>query len=304
MAGPYEPAILTETTMWPMPFIVGSPRSGTTLLRLMLDAHSLLAIPPETGFIPALGVPTCSSDLSVDKFFEIVTSFSDDAPVWHDFQLAAEDFRRELHRLSPFTSSEGLRCFYRMYARRFDKPRYGDKTPTYCRCLPMIEQLLPEAAFIHIIRDGRDATLSLREMWFAPGKDIKVLATFWRDNVLAGREGGRQIRRYTELRYERLILEPTAELQRICDFLELPYESTMERHFERAPMRLAEHRERVQRNGHVLVTHEQRLWQQRATTMPLDAGRIGKWRLEMTENEHRLFREVAGPLLDELGYDC
>ena len=54
----------------------------------------------------------------------------------------------------------------------------------------------------------------LREMWFAPGKDIKVLATFWRDNVLAGREGGRQIRRYTELRYERLILEPGMCLSR------------------------------------------------------------------------------------------
>jgi hypothetical protein len=190
-----------------------------------------------------------------------------------------------------------------MYARRFDKPRYGDKTPTYCRLMPVIEQLLPEAAFIHVIRDGRDASLSLREMWFAPAKDIQALATFWRDNVLAGREGGRQVQRYIELRYERLILEPTAELRRICAFLELPYESTMERYFERAPMRLAEHRERVRRDGRVLVTHEQRLWQQRATTMPLDAGRIGKWRMEMTEDECRSFYEVAGHLLDELGYE-
>jgi hypothetical protein len=288
--------------MWPMPFIVGAPRSGTTLLRLMLDAHSLLAIPPETGFIPAVTPPAFSGNLSADVFFKLVTSFSADAPAWHDFQLEAEDFRRELNKFSPFTLSEGLKCFYRMYARRFDKPRYGDKTPTYCRLMPVIERLLPEAAFIHVIRDGRDASLSLREMWFAPAKDIKALATFWRDNVLAGREGGRQIKRYIELRYELLILEPTAELRRICAFLELPYESTMERYFERAPMRLAEHRERVRRDGRVLVTHQQRLWQQRATTMPLDAGRIGKWRMEMTEDEHRSFREVAGDLLDELGY--
>jgi hypothetical protein len=53
----------------------------------------------------------------------------------------------------------------------------------------------------------------------------------------------------------------------------------------------------------VLVTHEQRLWQQRATTVPLDAGRIGKWRMEMTEDECRSFYEVAGHLLDELGYE-
>lgn len=79
--------------MWPMPFIVGSPRSGTTLLRLMLDAHPLLAIPPETGFIPAVTPPRCSGNLSADAFFEIVTSFSADAPAWHDFQLEAEDFR-------------------------------------------------------------------------------------------------------------------------------------------------------------------------------------------------------------------
>jgi hypothetical protein len=270
----------------------------------MLDAHSLLAIPPETGFIPAAAALTCSSCSLADKFFEIVTSFPPDAPAWHDFLLAAQDFRTELDGLSPFTLSEGLRSFYRMYARRFGKPRYGDKTPTYCCWLPVIEQLLPEAAFIHVIRDGRDAALSLREMWFAPGKDIKVLAKFWRDNVLAGREGGRQIKRYIELRYERLIYQPTAELRRICDFLELPYESTMERYFERAPKRLAEHRERVQKDGQVLVSHEQRLWQQRGTTIPPDVGRIGKWRLGMTENEHRLFREVAGDLLDELGYGC
>jgi Sulfotransferase family len=300
-----SPIIRPEASVLPMPFVVGSPRSGTTLLRFMLDAHSLLAIPPETGFVPAVAELACSGEAgeaSIDKFLEIVTSFPPDAATWIDFELAIEEFRIELRKLSPFTLTEGLRCFYRMYARRFGKPRYGDKTPTYCCWLPLIERLLPEAAFIHVIRDGRDAALSLRQMWFAPGNDMKVLAEFWRDNVLAGRKGGQQVKRYVEVRYERLIHHTAAELRRICEFLQLPYESTMERYFERAPQRLAEHRARVRKDGSVIVTHEQRLWQQRGTTVPPDVGRIGKWRLEMTDNEQRVFREAAGSLLDELGY--
>ena len=172
-----------------MPFIVGAPRSGTTLLRLMLDANSQMAIPPETGFIPALAAISQSDDMSLETFLETVTSFPPEASNWLDFGISQEAFRLELAFLSPFTPSEGIRCFYRTYAGRFAKPRYGDKTPAYCHSIPLIEQMLPEAAFIHVIRDGRDSCLSLRPMWFSPGPDMKVLADYWRKNVLAARAG-------------------------------------------------------------------------------------------------------------------
>src|SRR5688572_7375160 len=165
-----------QTPCAPLPMIVGSPRSGTTLLRLMLDAHPELAIPPETGFL-VLGEQLAEEgEAARDQFFAAVTGYPPDAPAWLDFGIPAETFRLRLRQLDPFTVSDGFRLFYRMYAQRFGKPRGGDKTPMYCRHLQAIERLLPEARFVHIIRDGRDAAVSLRRQWFSPGHDIQTQA--------------------------------------------------------------------------------------------------------------------------------
>ena len=145
-----------------MPIIVGSPRSGTTLLRLMLDSHPDMAIPPETGFL------TIGPDLAlVEKdprrhFAQSLINFPPDAPGWSDFRISEEDFTAKIEALEPFTVADGFRCFYQLYAERFGKVRWGDKTPLYLLNMPMIESLLPEAHFIHIVRDGRDCAASLR----------------------------------------------------------------------------------------------------------------------------------------------
>jgi Sulfotransferase family len=79
----------------PMPFVIGAPRSGTTLLRFMLDAHPELAIPPETGFL-ALGdhldAALTSGEERRRAFFALVTSFPPDAPGWRDFGIAEDRF--------------------------------------------------------------------------------------------------------------------------------------------------------------------------------------------------------------------
>lgn len=156
----------------PAPFIVGSPRSGTTLLRFMLDAHPELAIPPETGFIvPVSRLPWRSNTLR-HAFFQIVTRYPIEAPGWADFGLNTTDFWEALLQIEPFTVSAGLRCFYQTYAARFSKPRWGDKTPEYGRHLKYIEQILPEAHFIHLIRDGPVAPASVvctRHRYQIPG---------------------------------------------------------------------------------------------------------------------------------------
>lgn len=90
---------------------------------------------------------------------DLVTSFPESAPAWPHFQIDAEEFRKALEAIQPFDLGEGERAFYRLYAATQNQPRYGDKTPTYCQQSCRIEELLPEAHFIHIIRDGRDASL-------------------------------------------------------------------------------------------------------------------------------------------------
>lgn len=286
----------------PMPMIVGSPRSGTTLLRFMLDAHPALAIPPETGFLNLGPKLRGRGNTLRDEFFQALIGYPEPFPAWPDFEIAEEDFWRALTQIVPFTISEGYRAFYRLYAARFDKPRWGDKTPLYCLDLETIREVLPEARFIHIIRDGRDAALSLRRMWFSPGKGIEAQAAYWRKCVLAARQAGVGRPDYLEVRYEALILNPRETLDRVCAHVGLSFDDAMLSYYTRSPERLREHKGRSHPDGTPKLSQEQRLRQQMRTTTPPDPSCIFAWKREMSVEQRERFQSVAGDLLRELGY--
>lgn len=287
----------------PMPVVVGAPRSGTTLLRLMLDAHPDLAIPPETSFVVAASALDESTHDARARFVDTVTAYPSHAPNWGDFGVAREALAEAVQGLQPFTVADGLRAFYRLYAQRFNKPRWGEKTPDYSLHIDAIGSLLPEARFIHLIRDGRDVAASWRQQWFTPGHDPEVLARAWVDRVQAARHAGLGNPRYTEVFYEDLVDRPEPVLRQLCLFLDLPWSIQLLNHQERAPKRLEEHRARISRDGSVVVSHEQRLRQQRRTMEGPSTGRIGSWREELSEEEIRRFERIAGHLLIELGYE-
>jgi hypothetical protein len=284
----------------PMPVIVGAPRSGTTLLRLVLDAGSRLAIPPETGFIPRV-VAACSDARgdARESFFSVVTGASS----WGDFHLSEEEFRESLGAIEPFSISEGLRSFYRLYARKVNKPRWGDKTPNYSLHLDEVERCLPEAHFIHIIRDGRDVAVSVKGLWFAPGDDAEALALDWRRRVEVARRQGQSCRRYMEVRYEELVTDMTPVLRRICEFISLPYEPEMESYYLHAQRRLEELNGRTREHGRPLITKDELLHLHRYTSSRPDPSRIGRWKGVMSGRERSAFESVAGGTLKELGYE-
>ena len=155
----------------PVPFIVGVGRSGTTLLRLMLDAHPDLAIPGETHFLLDL-LAQNENGPARDRIFRAMI----EAPTWPNLAVSESTFKAALDEVEPFSVPDAIRTFYRLYAQRFGKDRWGDKTPPYRSCMTGIQQLLPEAYFIHIIRDGRDVALSYRGLWFGPGDGIEAQA--------------------------------------------------------------------------------------------------------------------------------
>lgn len=294
---------LSERSRLPMPVIVGSPRSGTTLLRLMLDAHPELAIPPETGFL-VLGSKFQGTGQSLrENFFRALTNYPEAMPVWPDFEIPEEAFRVALTEVNPFTIPDGFRAFYRLYAARFGKPRWGDKTPLYCLELNTIRQLLPEARFIHIIRDGRDAALSLRPMWFSPGWEMETQAAYWRNCVLTARRAGLNHPDYLEIRYEDLILRTEKTLRRICTHAGLSFDHGMVSYHTRSPERLREHKGRWRPDGSLFLSQEQRLSQQKRAAEPLDPDRVFAWKREMSAEERAKFQSVAGDLLKELGYE-
>jgi hypothetical protein len=280
-----------------MPVIVGVPRSGTTLLRMMIDAHPDVAIPPETGFLPALADldPTMDSSRTA---WQIITGFH----TWPDFQLDPPVLRATLDRLSSTTPADAARAFYRLYAGRFGKSRWGDKTPTYGTALDRIASLLPEARFIHIIRDGRDVMLSVRSLWFRPGDSVEACAEDWTARLERTRALGAQVSGYLEIRYETLVTYPEQTLKEVCRFLDLAFAPQMLTYHISAGARLDEHQPRYAGDGREFVSRAQRVNNQRFVMEPPRLDRIGRWKRELDEAELTRFEAVAGEWLDRLGY--
>ena len=283
----------------PAPFVVGVGRSGTTLLRLILDAHPQLSLPPETGFlIPFLARGHGAMPGSREELLATVTGFH----TWPDFGITTGEYERGLARIEPYDPAEGVRLFYRLYAARHGKALWGDKTPAYGPYLEGLHRLLPEARFVHIFRDGRDVALSLSQVWFAPARDAAGLGRFWEQRFTEIRRAGRRVPHYLEVRYEDLVLAPRRTLEAICSFLDLPYHPALEAHSQGAARRLAEVADQRLPDGRI-IRRETRLFQQRHAVSPLDASLIGRFRREMTLRERRELEGVAGRLLFELGYE-
>jgi hypothetical protein len=253
--------------MLPAPFIVGVPRSGTTLLRLQLDAHPELAIPPATGF-GELAARFDGKAVTPDVLLEAMSEL----PTWCDFHVERDVLAEAFEEIPSFGLGPGIRAFYRLYAAAHGKERYGDQTPGHTAHMEVLARVLPEARFIHIIRDGRDVAASRRGHSFAPGKgEIVAIAAEWRDTLWRARRAATRLSHYLEIRYERLVAEPEAVLRELCDLLELSFDPAM-----LAEMRTAE-------------------------AEPV-RSRVGRWRHALTEHDVTRFERFAGGALLQEGY--
>jgi hypothetical protein len=282
----------------PAPFVVGVPRSGTTLLRLMLDAHPELAIPPETHFIPAV-IRAVRRDRSADQVAHAMTKHRR----WADFGLDADELRERVRALDPLEAGPALRAFYEMYAAGQGKPRWGDKTPGYATRMRRIQRALPEARFVHVIRDGRDVVVSRNRRSRDP-LPADVAARRWKRRVISTRRRAEGVEHYIEVRYEELVGEPEATLRRVCAFVELPFGEAMLRYHERAAERLAEiDRDLPAKGGSHELDAEARMAAHARAEEPPAPERIGAWREEMAPEDVAAFEAEAGALLEDLGYN-
>lgn len=287
----------------PAPFVVGAPRSGTTMLRLMLDAHPELAIPPETYFITKAqkawrAAARRPGDDRVDAFLDAVTGHKR----WPDFHLDADEFRQRVEERRPKRLGEGVRCFYEMYAEKIGKPRWGDKTPFYVRKMDVIHRVLPEARFVHLIRDGRAVALSIKDLWFGPDT-IEGCAEFWVARLDEARARARDLPHYMEVIYEDLVRDPEPNLRRIAEFIEVPFDERMVRFYENVDERIALETppEEEAPDGRIVST-EERLKIMENLKRPPDPSRIDRWKTEMSAEDLAKFEAIAGGRLRELGY--
>lgn len=260
--------------------VLGVSRSGTTLLKAMLDAHSQLAIPSESYFIPQLwdrhgAHPRREAFVDDLRRLERIREWGVDP----------EEVRARLSERPSF--AEAVQAIYAIYAESRGKPRFGEKTPLYMQHLDVLARAFPGARYVHIVRDGRDAALSLLAMARRPRfnlsrpRGIGDFACAWRREVRAAQRFGRD-HPYLELRYEELVAEPEARLREVCAFLNLEYEPEMlEYHRRQDPALSADH--------------------PRLAQPPVRDVR--SWRREFPPEDSELFEAIAGDLLTELGYE-
>ena len=223
---------------------------------------------------------------------------------WGDFELASEAMLERLRAVAPLEApGDAIRAFYGYYAERQGKPRWGDKTPGYATKMRRIWRALPEARFIHMIRDGRDVAVSLERRQSGPlhrgGRepleppDPQDAQTRGDPAALHGAplRGPRQRTR-------------RASCGKVSAFVELDYDPAMLSYHERSQERLRElERPLRAEEGKRGLTAESRLESHALTAEPPRTDRVGAWREELAPEDVAIFEKRAGKLLEELGYD-
>jgi hypothetical protein len=266
-------------------FVVGAQRSGTTLLRLMLNNHPALHVPFESRFIPDLARdPDSAAPLDDMRTRRLLQRIGEDAFVRKGRLLPDPD---AVHARRPATYAGLVDAMFMHLARVHGKSRWGDKTPSYVLEMETLWGLFPGARFIHLVRDGRDVALSLRGVSWG-SRDLLRVAQDWRWKVTLGRKLGAMMPgRYLELRYEALVQDPAPVLRRICAFLGEDY----------APEMLDYHR-----RAEAEMPVESLQWHRSSVLAP-DAAKAGAWRRAMGRADQRVFDDAAGDLLADLGYE-
>jgi hypothetical protein len=282
----------------PAPFVCGVTRSGTTLVRLMLDSHPDVAIPGETHWLPKLIKAQERRKQSATELADLII----DHKRWGDFQLDANQLRERFAALDPVTAADAIRAFYMLYAEREGKSRYGDKTPGYVQEMRRIQRVLPEARFVHIIRDGRDVSLSHMRMNWGP-ETYAQSARLWRNRIRKARKMAPSINHYMEIKFEDLVADTEGVLRRVCEFVELDFDPVMLDYHERAEGRLAEKARELPRRNRPPQPAAARLESHRLAKEPPRSDRVGMWRERMTSEEVAEYEAVAGDMLLATGYE-
>lgn len=263
-------------------FVVGCPRSGTTLVREILDGHPRLAVVNESHFIMGVAPRPWRRRrrVTVEDLLE--------HPRAHRWEVDPEEMRRCVVDAGPTTDGFGdvIDAVLRAYATCRGKVRWGDKTPGYVSYVAELARWFPTAQFVHVIRDGREVAASLAERPWG-SRSPTTGAFWWVHKVRAGRAAGRRLGRdrYLEIRLEDLTADPATTVGELCDFLG-----------EEPSASMLDYPDRLSRSGRPLVSQERHL------RLPPTSG-LRHWRDGMSAREAASVEAVCHRTLADLGYE-
>ncbi|MDH2423870.1 sulfotransferase [Sphaerisporangium sp. TRM90804] len=270
-------------------FVIGCPRSGTTMLQLMLHSHERIAVPPETRFLlQAYYHRRVHGDMrDADNRRRLAEWIvTDKTTKFRELGLDRKAYVRKVVE-GPGSLGSVTGEAFRAYAERFGKPRWGDKRPSYFKHVGLLLRLFPDAQFVHLVRDGRDCVASLKEMpWYT--HDVFHAIANWAEAIDHGRRYAAALPAdsYHEMRYERLTADPEGELGKLCAFLGEEYDPAM-----CEPRRMA-----------TTAVPAHKVWHSN-THNEITPARVGSWADRLEPWEISLCETVLGRRLRAYGYE-
>jgi hypothetical protein len=279
--------------MEPFVFLVGCARSGTTLLQRIVDAHPQIAVTPELHWITDRFKNGSWMAPEGEVTADLLAALAEHKR-FRQLECSRQEFAGLLEAGRPVPYPTFLNRLFALYGRKKGKPLVGNKTPAYVQRLAILHALWPVARFVHLIRDGRDVCLSVRDWNHAPraagryttwaDDPVVTTALWWKRKVGRGIQKGRPLGAslYYEMRYEDLVSQPAQACAGLCAFLGVTYDDAMLRFHEGRT-----------RNDPGLDA--KRAWR------PITAG-LRDWRSQMPAGDIERFEAAAGDLLEQLGY--
>ena len=273
-------------------FIVGANRSGTTLLRLLLNAHSQVAIPDEINYFYSFRHANYyrweAPGLSAGQFEAFVDDFlRSNRPVTPELDLDA--LRTDILG-GPVDLRRPYKLLLEAWARHHGKARWGEKTPGNVYNAHYIVAMFPDAHFIQIVRDPRAVVHSMQKTSFFPD-DVVFNAYNLRKSLAEGRSHFETTvppaQRLT-IRYEDLVQAPVPTLRRVCSFAGLEYEDQM----------LTFHQDASQ-----YMTEAAASSFNAAATRPISANRTDAWRHRLSAAEVTMIEHIHEAFMAEFRYE-
>jgi hypothetical protein len=264
----------------PVVFVGGSERSGTTLLRNMLTAHPALAVPNESPFVfrTHRQLEWRGQENDVELAWRLIR----ETPRFHQWEMPVGEAERLLEQHPPTSYADLVRTLFAAYARWRGKDLSGDKTTGNALWFQWLAERFPTSRFVHIVRDPREVCMSRVVQIFNSG-GLPGAARHWRDHVAAARAAAVVLGdRLLEVRYEELVREPAAQLERLCEFVGIPFDPAMLDHGA-SPEVIPQHRFDVHARE------------------PLQGG-LRPWRTELSRDDVSVIEFIASDLMEQVGY--
>jgi hypothetical protein len=267
-------------------FVLGAQRSGTTLVRLILNAHPLIAIPEEATFLMPFLCRKCLKGRITGTRLQNLVAYLRLNPQFRLWNYDNSGFLNELAGSRGISLRELVEGLFGSYCRSEGKAVWGDKTPSFFRKVDILSELFPEAKFIHIVRDGRDVFESWRRIDPTKGNPA-VTALDWSYKIWRIERSLRNVpeERKITVRYEDLLSDPENTVKALCRLIGVAYYEAMLDFHKTSRKYVGAH------HSNLIFT-------------PLDRKNSAKWKATMNPRDARVFGFLSNHALKKLGYEA